>query len=90
MIMNRNDNENKKNSTNSFLEYTKKRQQYGLNNKKNDRNQKKIEYLRKKQKEIGDKLDMIEKSIDDRKGNANKAKSLTNGLVIGGGYNSTI
>lgn len=89
MIINRNDNENEKNSTNSFLEYTKKRQRYGLNNKKNDRNQKKIEYLRKKQKEIGDKLDIMEKSIDDRKGNVNKAKSLTNGLVIGGGYNST-
>ena len=50
MIMNRNDNENEKNSTNSFLEYTKKRQQYGLNNKKNDRNQKKNRISKKKTK----------------------------------------
>lgn len=41
---------------NSFMQYTKIREAFGLNKKKVDNDQRQIEYLQKKQKEISNKL----------------------------------
>jgi len=50
------ENETQEKHKNSFMQYTKIREAFGLNKKKVDNDQRQIEYLQKKQKEISNKL----------------------------------
>lgn len=104
-VTNINQNNNESNQkVSSFIEYTKLREQFGLNRRRINNSSRQLEYLQQKHEEINKKVteyrrkgdlryltkNNSENSLNDRKYQAPIIqKTLSNGLIVGYGYNFT-